>query len=474
MIESIEIKGIASYGSTPQILDGLSEFNFLFGSNGSGKTTITKVIADEDNFLSCNVTWKGRNKLQTVVYNRDFVKNNFGQSAKLKGIFTLGKENLDTNRKIKEAKEKVDEFTKEIENWTSSLENKEGLKSKFKELDDEFRKKCWKQKQKHDKSFSDAFQGFRGSAESFKGQILHQRDKNSAPLEQLSDLKDRAEEVFGEAPVHEAIISMPDGTNIVAIESNPFLKKAIIGKTDVDIAAMIQKLENSDWVKLGRPFYEKNDMFCPFCQQSTTTDFVDSLNDYFDETFQRESEVIGNLLNSYRLQSKHFQNEIEKILGNQCRFLNNESLKSKKTILDSKITLNLQRLDTKKKEPSRSIELESIAGTAGEIQDIINTANTEIGSHNKMVDNHGREKRQLTDQVWRYVLEEFKSDLDDYEKAHSGFKKGIEALTEKIKNKKYEKTLKENEIRELERQRTSIKPTIDAINGLLISFGFQC
>lgn len=58
MIESIHIANIATYGNVPEIMDGLSQFNYVFGSNGSGKTTISKIIADENLFPSCAVNWE--------------------------------------------------------------------------------------------------------------------------------------------------------------------------------------------------------------------------------------------------------------------------------------------------------------------------------------------------------------------------------------------------------------------------------
>jgi AAA15 family ATPase/GTPase len=41
MIESIAISRVATYDDLPEVLDGLSQFNFIFGSNGTGKTTIS-------------------------------------------------------------------------------------------------------------------------------------------------------------------------------------------------------------------------------------------------------------------------------------------------------------------------------------------------------------------------------------------------------------------------------------------------
>ena len=69
MIESITIADIATFGSTPEALIGLSKFNFVFGSNGTGKTTVSRVIAEESSFPTCKVAWKGGTKLQPMVYN---------------------------------------------------------------------------------------------------------------------------------------------------------------------------------------------------------------------------------------------------------------------------------------------------------------------------------------------------------------------------------------------------------------------
>ena len=99
MIESIIISGVATFGTTPEQVNELSQFNFFFGSNGTGKTTVSRVIADETEFPGCSVTWKAGTKLQPLVYNRDFVERNFNQSAELKGVFTLGEKQADTLKK---------------------------------------------------------------------------------------------------------------------------------------------------------------------------------------------------------------------------------------------------------------------------------------------------------------------------------------------------------------------------------------
>lgn len=96
MIESIQIAGEASYANTPEILHRLSKINFFYGASGSGKTTISRVVANAGSFPSCSVNWKGGTALKAMVYNRDFVHENFSTATGPKGIFTLGKNDIDT------------------------------------------------------------------------------------------------------------------------------------------------------------------------------------------------------------------------------------------------------------------------------------------------------------------------------------------------------------------------------------------
>ena len=110
MIESIQIQNQASYGSPYETLTGLSKFNFIYGSNGSGKTTISRIIADESAFPGCHLVWRGNISLEPLVYNRDFVEKNFNQSSELKGIFTLGEKDKDILGQITDAKDKLNQL----------------------------------------------------------------------------------------------------------------------------------------------------------------------------------------------------------------------------------------------------------------------------------------------------------------------------------------------------------------------------
>lgn len=120
MIESISLANEASYGDSPVILPKLSKHNFFYGANGTGKTTITRLIADETSFPTCQVSWLGDTKLQALVYNRNFIDKNFNQSSELKGIFTLGEKDETILEKIEAAKKESDDLDDKIKGLKKS------------------------------------------------------------------------------------------------------------------------------------------------------------------------------------------------------------------------------------------------------------------------------------------------------------------------------------------------------------------
>lgn len=476
MIESITIAGTATYGPSPEALNGLSRFNFVFGANGTGKTTLSRVIADEVAFPSCRVAWKAGAKLEALVYNSDFVERHFHQSLDLKGVFTLGEAQAETLAKIAATKTEVDGLGRKLEGLTLNLQGPDGTGGKKKELadlEDAFKEKCWTLKQKYDGKFQAAFEGFRNSKESFKTKLLQEATSNKADLLPLVDLDKKAQTVFGSTPTTESTVATVDMSGLIGNENDPILKKRVIGKDDVDIAAMIRRLGNSDWVQQGRPFLEANDGVCPFCQQDTEAAFAQSLDEYFDETFLADTKAIDVLAMNYEAGVSAAQQILTSILAVHSRFLDVERMNAGKALFDSKAALNIQRLEEKRKEPSRVVELEPLGTIAAGVKNLIETANAAIVEHNAMVANLAKEKKDLTAQVWRYLLAEFSGELSAYDAAHDGIEKAIAGMNSQVSLLEAERKKKNGEVRELEKQTTSIQPTIDGINGLLSLFGFQ-
>ena len=70
MIEQIHIKNVATFKD--EYLSDLKKVNFIYGSNGSGKTTISNVIKSVGEYKDCELSWDGGIPLSTLVYNKSF------------------------------------------------------------------------------------------------------------------------------------------------------------------------------------------------------------------------------------------------------------------------------------------------------------------------------------------------------------------------------------------------------------------
>jgi wobble nucleotide-excising tRNase len=477
MIEKIEISGCASYGSTPEIMGGLSKFNSVYGPNGAGKTTVSRIIADATRFPSCAMYWRAGTKLETLVYNHDFVDRNFNVSTDVKGIFTLGEKDVETQNKLAAAKADLNTLGKKIESLTDALQGAEGTGGKRAELaaiEQKFQDACWEMKKKHDKDLQGALAGYRASAEKFTQKLLAECANIPAKIPSQAELETKAKSVFDRSPSTVPEITALDDAAFLGWHNHTILKKRVIGKNDVDIAGMIQKLGNSDWVKQGISYFEINNKeYCPFCQQKAPDRLATSLAEYFDEAFSKDSATISALEAGYKREGRQLQQLIQTAIEASSPFLDADKLRTEKSLFDSRLQLNIQRIESKRNEPSRIVDLEPVDAILATAKNVIADANQKTQVHNRMVQNLAAERTDLTKQVWAFLAGvEIKSAFTSYQQDKSGVEKAIGSLERQIAAAEMDKKTKEAEIQQLENSATSVQPTVNEINKILRNFGF--
>ena len=476
MIKEISIAEVATFGSEPQKLTELSKFNFVFGSNGTGKTTISRVINDSDSHPNCNVVWQGGMKLETMVYNKDFVDRNFDPSTELQGVFTLGENQADVVRKLRETESRRSELLRTKENQQkelSGVDGQGGKNAELQELQKVIKNKCWKKMKAHQDIFQAAFKGLQNSQQRLWDKFEAERKTNTAALSTLDELQLAADSIFGQSPEHQQNIALIDPTLLLAHESNEVLATVVVGKHNVDISAMIERLGSGDWVLAGKRFYDVNDGYCPFCQQITSDTFAQNLIDYFDETYMEHIHAIDRITAHYGSDASNVQQQLEEIIESKSNFLDVENLANKKLQIDLLIRDNIQKLEIKRREPSRVVKLDSLHSTIDEINRQIQSANSRIDQHNRKVGNIDKERKTLISQIWRFLLNELESELESYDEKRLTLQGRINSLNSAIENTTTQIEQCNSQIAQLEMQTTSVQPTIDRINEILKSFGFN-
>ncbi len=119
MIHSISINDVASFDASGVCITDLKKINFVYGANGSGKTTISNLIANSGNedYQECTVNWQHGMPLKTLVYNKQFRDHNFGR-GKIEGVFTLGQATKVDIERIKQKQEELSELKTYVYQWS--------------------------------------------------------------------------------------------------------------------------------------------------------------------------------------------------------------------------------------------------------------------------------------------------------------------------------------------------------------------
>lgn len=469
MIQKISIKNQATYDNIGQELEDLHKINFIYGTNGSGKTTISKIINNVNDFRGCNLEWLNDSPIETFVYNQDFVKKSFFQDDKIKGIFTLGKTSQDIKDKIESEKNNIDKLKNEIEKNNNTLSIKELEKEK---LEKEFEIKCWNQKKKYINNFKGAFIGFLGSASSFTKKVIIEIN-NSSDEQRVEFLKTKADTIFNSSLNKILALSNLNLNNISDIEVSKTFKIRIVGNDELDISNIINKLNNSDWVQIGKQYLIQNDDICPFCQRTVKDDFKEQLEKYFDENYLEQLNKLNNIKLQYETTMNNIVLQINNYLEFDSIYLNKEDLLNLKEQIELIYKNNFDLILKKVNEPSLNIELKTVKDHLEKIENILKIANSSIKEYNNSIDNIEAERKTLKSQIWKFIVTEIENDYLTYHNYLKSFDNAIAGITNSNKNK--DKKIKElaTSINILENQITSVQPTIDEINKILNSFGFN-
>jgi len=467
VISKIEIKDCASFDPKGVEIENLKEVNFIYGTNGSGKTTISNVIADISKYPQCNIDWKDNTEIQTFVYNRNFVDENFSRSKNLKGVFTLGKAEKNTKDEIDTKKTEIDKLKTDIIGNTDKIKQNKTSKD---DNENQLETDCWKIYSNLKNDFKPAFKNA-SHKETFKEKCKSQIN-NTSGLLILEELKEKAERIYKGSIERKGEIPVIDFKTIENVENHSIWETKIIGKKDVDLAAIIEKLDNSGWVKQGRTHFEKNDDICPFCQQATQPNFENLLSEYFNETYLKQIEELELQQSNYTSKTDDITLQITSLINSKNKDIDNVRFSELKKLLTSKTENNKSKIKSKLKEPSSAVILDNLKSEQNLIIAFIKKTNDKIKLHNDTVKNITREKSKLTNEVWRYIIEQIRTNYQTYKTKNTTLTKTIEGLEKSKKDNTDRKDILIKNIVVLEQQNTGVEQTKTEINNLLNKFGF--
>ncbi len=269
-ISQISLKKVATFDENGASFKDLNSINFIYGANGSGKTTTSSFLKNlaengiEDKFANSKIAWYNNESLKIEVYNKQFKEEQF-RNSQVKGIFTLGKK---TNENLEKIEIKKESINKENEKKIKNEASLQVLTQKKEKEEKDFADRCWeKLYKKNEEDFKETLEGFK-LKKKFKEKILGEfknNERNESEIVKLEKLKENIRIVFSKNQTKLVPLEC-NLTDFDSVENHSIWEQKIVGSGDVAIADLIKRLSNEDWVAWGRE-YIKDNSICPFCQK---------------------------------------------------------------------------------------------------------------------------------------------------------------------------------------------------------------
>ena len=472
MISKIVLNGVASYKKEAE-LDTDKKVNLLYGLNGTGKSTFSEFLYDQTGarFSQCRI--EGLKENDTVlVYNQKFVQDTFYEPEGIHGIFTLSKGNADAQKVIDTASAELKKLTEQKRKIEEKKTNDE--KKHLGEIE-EYKKQVWKIKTGYtggDRILEFCLDGLKGNKDTLFKHIVSLEKPEGELDYSVDDLKEEAQQLQGEAQSRQLLSKVL--INVEDIEQSELLSKVIVGNKNSSVASLIETLGNSDWVNTGIKYVhidgEKG--VCPFCQQKTITqNFLEQINAYFDESYNRDKSQIEEMISRYDAEIKKATDFFNAIKDDSFLEKNKAEIESLSANLISVLEHNLNTLREKAKTPSIQVSLQPINEIIESINSIIKNTNNEITLYNQRIADIKGSKSKIRDSFWCLMRKEYNSVIELYAANEKDYKQSVKNAQKELQTITSEINTNTALIEENRKKTVNIDEAVENIKNGLIDIG---
>lgn len=478
MITKIAMNNVASYKSLTT-LETDKTVNLIYGLNGTGKSTLSSFLYNKDDskFNDCSINSLIDEDIR--VYNQKFIQDYFYESGNLKGIFTLSRKNKEAEETIKTAEKKIKDL-KDDETKINQQQNKQitSLETKRKKTEN----KTWEIKT----TFAGGDRVLEYCLERLKNKDLlfdhlaNIKKPDEQPEKTIDQLKKEVEAIQGDDAQKYDLLSTINFT-AHEVEQNRILQKNIVGNENSTISALINKLQNSDWVKDGLQYLpeviKKGTESCPFCQSKTITNALrENIQNFFDESYENDINELNNLLSAYESACKEavLAPPIKgKFEANPYLVEKNSEFENYYNAVYHLLEKNINELKIKIKAPSQKIIFLDSTDAIKEFNDFIGKINQSIRTHNKKIDNKDDTLDEIKEQFWALMRWNYDQTISTYLEDKKDIEKKIDDMTIE-KQKAQDFINKQGSIIIKQQENTiNIEQSIKFINNGLVELGLD-
>lgn len=363
MIEKIDIKGYGIFRDFKwsNNLTNFGKTNVIYGWNGCGKSTFTKVLNDirtknkDINSGKYTVTidsseFKKENidNLNTnfYIYNETFVKNNIGEFDNIKGIIYLSEENVENKEKLLELQQESikenDLYEKLLLDYNKNLKSYEkSLSSVAKIIKEESNTYKFDKLYNFNKTSLENYIRNRKITIAYVNlmTLIERQERININKNLINEtVKDSISYLFNE--INLSIFTK--NYNIIQSKTLTSIREKVISVLDNDIFK---------WIEEGYKLNKELDI-CPYCNSLISEDRNKELTDLFDDSYYELKQLLENMESYIKtcyipeisitrdLFYKDFQNEFDDLIKevNKLRQELNKMFFDIETVIQNKLS----------------------------------------------------------------------------------------------------------------------------------------
>lgn len=484
IINRILVRANYCFGANPLELNNLGKVNFIFASNGSGKTTISKALSRQPTDPVDRESWSvAPTDLPVRVFNEEYRAQVLTEHVA--GIFSIGENSKAIEDEISELEKKkaglngeINESKYEIEG-TDGRGNKVGLRSDIKQIKIDVSEEIFEVYKSLPEAASRlVFSGYRNSKLKLLEEALQRySDSNySTNVKSWAALNQRAITVQGggsSRPLLPRLINV----ELVMNDDRDATARSLASQSNGKLSSLIDRLSNQDWVNKGRQYLARSEEKCPFCQQELDPGFETMLAEYFSNEFDVAFKKLKRILRDAESKANRLENELTSLVVavEADSEIDGAAFFRAVSSVQKSVELLLAGLREKCERPTIAVQLPDIAGAINELNELIAKENERINDYNQIIKNTTEEKNKLISDGWGLFLSEpnVRSNLRRYAGITGSKNQKISQLESFISSKQAEVKSVDKKISDLRLSYSNTSEVANRINQLLSAVGFS-
>lgn len=454
----------ASYKDTHTYIEP-TYVNFFFGNNGTGKSTIARAIKSGAGISYAS----GRTYADylPLVYDQEFIDENFRSYCNMKGVFTLNAKNAVTQQQIEEKTEERTAVQKALTATAGKLEERKATRAK---LQKDFYKECWDREKALREEFSKTQSG-KGKSEPFTREILKHTPQD-VDIEELRRLYDSA--YSDTAKRYPRFATIADTSALDALEGCDILTTAIVNSADTELAGFLRGIGATEWMHQGHEEYShKAGEKCSYCGRGLPADFEQIFIDSFDTRYQDNLRRLDAFLSLYKQKANELYVPLQNLPSEVYPQIDTKPYTDKLAVLKAAIQSNIEAIKAKIENPASTAAVSDISPILDELADIIKGFNALIDANNAIVDAGPKKRSECTDLVFSLLAFRLKDVIAAYQQSDTEMQKELDGLEAEIK--KHTEDLENIKIalKSLRKNTVETETAKDSINNMLRDSGMQ-